>query len=50
VRRQRKSVDFDDFKKAVEKIGPSITPDMENWYRSVTTQLRKPVKPSTPIV
>jgi transitional endoplasmic reticulum ATPase len=49
VRRKKKSVTFNDFKKAVEKIGPSITPDMENWYRNVATQFRKPVKPATPI-
>jgi transitional endoplasmic reticulum ATPase len=49
VRRKKKSVTLNDFKKAVEKMGPSITPDMENWYRSVATQFRKPVKPATPI-
>jgi transitional endoplasmic reticulum ATPase len=49
VRRKKKTVTLNDFKKAVEKMGPSITPDMENWYRSVATQFRKPVKPATPI-
>jgi transitional endoplasmic reticulum ATPase len=49
VRRKKKTVSLNDFKKAVDKIGPSITPDMENWYRSVASQFRKPVKPATPI-
>jgi transitional endoplasmic reticulum ATPase len=49
VRRKKKTVTLNDFKKAVDKIGPSITPDMENWYRSVASQFRKPVKPATPI-
>ena len=37
------------FKKAMEKIGPSITSDMEVWYQSVAQQFRKPVKSATPI-
>jgi len=42
-------VSLADFKEAMEVIGPSITPEMENWYRSVAKQFRKPVKPATPV-
>jgi len=47
---EAKEVASDDFKKAMEKIGPSITPDMENWYQSVMQQFRKIEKAApTPI-
>jgi len=49
VRRNDKAVAFDDFRKAVEKVGPTITPEMETWYKSVAQQFRKPVRPATPI-
>ena len=43
-------VTSEDFKKAMEKIGPSITPDMETWYQSVVSQFRKIVaKPVMPV-
>jgi transitional endoplasmic reticulum ATPase len=38
-----------DFQKAVEKIGPTIQPDMENWYKSFMKQVRRVQKPTTPI-
>ncbi|RLI36781.1 AAA family ATPase [Candidatus Bathyarchaeota archaeon] len=34
-------VTLEDFKKAMAKIGPSITPDMEKWYKSFMKQIRK---------
>ncbi len=49
VRRNDKMVTFDDFKRAMEGLGPSITPDMEAWYKGTAQQFRKPVKPATPI-
>ena len=38
-----------DFEKALERIGPSITPDMESWYKSFIKQVRKVHKPTTPV-
>ncbi|UCC57998.1 MAG: CDC48 family AAA ATPase [Candidatus Bathyarchaeum sp.] len=38
-----------DFKKAIEKIGPSIMPNMETWYRGFMKQARKLKKPTTPV-
>jgi transitional endoplasmic reticulum ATPase len=38
-----------DFQKAVEKIGPTIQPDMENWYKSFMKQVRRVQKPTTPV-
>jgi len=38
-----------DFKRAMDVIGPTITPEMENWYRTVAKQFRKPVKVATPV-
>jgi transitional endoplasmic reticulum ATPase len=49
VRRGSKVVDQVDFNKALEKVGPTITSDMEKWYHSVAQQFRKPVRPATPI-
>ena len=44
-----KEVSWVDFEEALRTIGPSITPDMENWYKSFTQRLRKLEKPVTPI-
>jgi len=44
-----KEVSFSDFEKAIERVPPSITPDMENWYKSFMSQVRKLQKP-TPLV
>jgi len=41
-----KEVRFSDFKEALKKIGPSITPDMDNWYRNFMKQARKAQKPA----
>ncbi|MCJ7634241.1 AAA family ATPase, partial [Candidatus Bathyarchaeota archaeon] len=49
MRRNDKFVMPDDFKKALDRMGPTITPDIEVWYKSVAQQFRKPVKPATPI-
>jgi len=44
-----KEVTFADFEGALKKIGPSITPDMDKWYRNFMRQARKAQKP-TPLV
>jgi len=44
-----KEVSWVDFEEALRTIGPSITPDMENWYKSFAQRLRKLEKPVTPI-
>jgi transitional endoplasmic reticulum ATPase len=44
------TVSMADFKKGMYTIGPSITPEMESWYRSVAKQFRKPVTVATAVV
>ncbi|HJX23059.1 MAG TPA: AAA family ATPase, partial [Candidatus Bathyarchaeia archaeon] len=44
-----KEIPMEDFKKATDKIGPSILPDMEAWYKSFMKQMRKVQKPTTPV-
>jgi len=41
-----KQVTFADFRQALKKIGPSISPDMENWYKGFMRQIRKAQKPA----
>jgi len=41
-----KTVTLADFEEALEKIGPSITPDMDKWYRNFMKQARKAQKPA----
>jgi len=45
-----KVVTLADFKEAVTKIGPTISPDMETWYKSFIKQVRQVQKPATPVV
>jgi len=42
-------VTMKDFQDAVKEVGPSVTPDMEKWYKSFIQQARQVQKPSTPI-
>ncbi len=51
LRRDVKSsvVTLVDFQKAIDKIGPSILPDMEAWYKGFMKQVRKVQKPTTPV-
>ena len=42
-------VPLDDFRKATEKIGPSIRPDMEAWYKGFMKQVRQVRRPTTPV-
>ncbi len=44
-----KTVTMKDFQEAMNRIGPSITPDMEKWYKGFVKQLRKVQKPATPV-
>jgi len=49
MRRRNKKISMEDFKKAMETVGPTISKDVETWYRRVIQQFRKPVKAATPI-
>jgi transitional endoplasmic reticulum ATPase len=44
-----KEVCMQDFQNAMKRIGPSITPDMEKWYKSFMQQVRTAQKPGTPV-
>jgi len=36
-----KSVTIEDFRDGLERVKPSVTPDMENWYQSFTKRFKK---------
>ncbi len=42
-------VTMHDFQEALKEMGPSITPDMEKWYKSFMQQIRQVQKPGTPV-
>ena len=42
-------VSMKDFLDALKEMGPSITPDMEKWYKSFMQQIRQVQKPGTPV-
>jgi transitional endoplasmic reticulum ATPase len=42
-------VSSSDFEEAKKRIGPSITPDMEKWYKSFVKQVKQVRKPATPV-
>jgi len=42
-----KEVTLANFQKVMEKIGPSILPDMETWYKGFMKQVRQVQKPTT---
>jgi transitional endoplasmic reticulum ATPase len=44
-----KIVTLADFKEATTKIGPTISPDMETWYKGFIKQVRQVQKPTTPV-
>jgi transitional endoplasmic reticulum ATPase len=44
-----KEVTMIDFQETIKKTGPSITPDMEKWYKSFMQQARQVQKPATPV-
>ena len=43
-------VTWADFEKALAKVGPSITPDVEKWYRSFAQRFKKVQKTAMPTV
>lgn len=44
-----KVVTLTDFNEAGKGIGPTISPDMETWYKGFIKQVRKLRKPTTPV-
>jgi transitional endoplasmic reticulum ATPase len=44
-----REVTMKDFQDAMKEMGPSITPDMEKWYKSFMQQIRQVQKPATPV-
>jgi len=44
-----KEVTTADFEEAKKRIAPSVTPDMEKWYKSFMQQARQVQKPATPV-
>jgi transitional endoplasmic reticulum ATPase len=44
-----KEVTMKDFEEALKHTGPSVTPDMEKWYKSFMQQVRQVQKPGTPV-
>ncbi|RLI44708.1 AAA family ATPase [Candidatus Bathyarchaeota archaeon] len=42
-------VTFADFQEAMKKIGPSVSSDMDTWYRNFLKQIRRVQKPTTPV-
>lgn len=44
-----KKVALADFEEAKKKIGPSVSPGMETWYKGFMGQVRRLQKPTTPV-
>jgi transitional endoplasmic reticulum ATPase len=44
-----KEVIMKDFEEALKRTGPSVTPDMEKWYKGFMQQVRQVQKPTTPV-
>jgi len=44
-----KEVTSEDFNEARKRVGPSVTPDMEKWYKGFMQQARQVQKPATPV-
>jgi len=44
-----KEVTMKDFEEALKKTGPSVTADMEKWYKGFMQQVRQVQKPTTPV-
>jgi transitional endoplasmic reticulum ATPase len=51
LRRDKASaeVTMKDFQDALKEVGPSVSPDMEKWYKSFVQQIRQVQKPATPV-
>ncbi len=46
---QAVEVTMKDFQDAIKEVGPSVTPDMDKWYKSFMQQARQVQKPATPV-
>jgi transitional endoplasmic reticulum ATPase len=44
-----REITMQDFQEAMKEVGPSVTPDMEKWYKSFMQQVRQVQKPATPV-
>jgi len=44
-----KEVTMQNFQEAMKEMGPSVTPDMEKWYKGFMQQFRQVQKPATPV-
>jgi len=44
-----KEVSMEDFQEAMKRIGPTISPDMEKWYKGFMQKVRQVQKPATPV-
>jgi transitional endoplasmic reticulum ATPase len=44
-----REVTMQDFNDALKEVGPSVTPDMEKWYKNFMKQIRQVQKPATPV-
>ena len=44
-----KEVTMKDFLDALKEVGPSVTPDMEKWYKNFMQKVRQVQKPATPV-
>jgi transitional endoplasmic reticulum ATPase len=44
-----KEVALSHFRNAMEKVGPTISSDMESWYKSFMKQVRRVKRPATPV-
>jgi transitional endoplasmic reticulum ATPase len=42
-------VTMKDFQEALKEVGPSVSPEMEKWYKSFMKQVRQVQKPATPV-
>jgi transitional endoplasmic reticulum ATPase len=42
-------VTMKEFQDALKEVGPSVSPDMEKWYKGFMQQVRQVQKPTTPI-
>jgi transitional endoplasmic reticulum ATPase len=46
---EAEEVTMKDFQDAIKEIGPSVTPEMEKWYKNFMHQIRQIQKPATPV-
>jgi len=46
---EAQKVTMKDFQDAIKEVGPSVTPEMEKWYKSFMRQIRQVQKPATPV-